>query len=371
MKHFKYKSLLNDQRGVASTVVVILVMTILTLIVIGMSQTANKEQRQALDRELSTQAVYAAESGISDVLNYLDENPPPASPPRKTECVDNPSLVTPPNPNSSNVTADGNVKYTCALYDQTPLILEYSSIGTDRSELIPISSTDGVISNITLSWQDKGGSSPLCNGASPTPASLPSTATYACGIGALRIELIDIRNPAAVSRTTLTNNLFTAFLFPRSGGASPTPVAFTTVPAASTPAATTPRLINAGCINAPTPPRKKCSVQINNLNVPQNERMFLRIKSIYRDSEVAIENNGGGAAAIGFAGAQVVIDVTGRANDVLKRIQVRSPIRDKHYFPEFGLQSTDSICKLIQIDSDATNNTYRSTNLCDNPPLTP
>lgn len=54
----------NNQSGIASMVIVILIMTLLTLIVLAMTQNSNREQRQALDRQLNSQALYAAESGL-------------------------------------------------------------------------------------------------------------------------------------------------------------------------------------------------------------------------------------------------------------------------------------------------------------------
>ena len=53
-----------------------------------------------------------------------------------------------------------------------------------------------------------------------------------------------------------------------------------------------------------------------------------------------------------FVGAQVEIDSTGKAADVLKRIRVRKSIGDlsRKLFPEFAIQSKESICKLIEVD---------------------
>ena len=42
---------------------------------------------------------------------------------------------------------------------------------------------------------------------------------------------------------------------------------------------------------------------------------------------------------------QAEVDATGRAADVLRRIQVRVPIKRNFIFPEFALGTADSICK--------------------------
>jgi hypothetical protein len=51
---------------------------------------------------------------------------------------------------------------------------------------------------------------------------------------------------------------------------------------------------------------------------------------------------------LGLAGSQIIIDSTGRAQDVLRRIQVRMSVDaggSKNQLPDNALQSTDSICK--------------------------
>ena len=65
----KLKQLQKDQNGIASIIIVVVIILILTLVVLAMSRNANREQRQALDRQLSSAAFYAAESGINDTIN--------------------------------------------------------------------------------------------------------------------------------------------------------------------------------------------------------------------------------------------------------------------------------------------------------------
>ena len=61
----------RNQHGVASIFVVMILMTILALISIGFSHLMNRELRQSLDRQLSTEAYFAAESGVNDAKIYL------------------------------------------------------------------------------------------------------------------------------------------------------------------------------------------------------------------------------------------------------------------------------------------------------------
>jgi hypothetical protein len=59
---------LRREGGFVSIIVCMIIMTILSLITIGFAQIMAREQRQALDRQLSSQAFYAAESGVNDAL---------------------------------------------------------------------------------------------------------------------------------------------------------------------------------------------------------------------------------------------------------------------------------------------------------------
>lgn len=57
----------------------------------------------------------------------------------------------------------------------------------------------------------------------------------------------------------------------------------------------------------------------------------------------------------GFENGQVLIDVTGKAQDVLRRIQVRMSVKGgsarTNYagFSDYAIQSADSVCKLYEV----------------------
>src|SRR5665213_517516 len=61
----------KDESGVVAIIVVMILVTILALIRVGFSKLMNREVRQALDRQLSVEAYYAAESGTNDAKSYL------------------------------------------------------------------------------------------------------------------------------------------------------------------------------------------------------------------------------------------------------------------------------------------------------------
>ena len=60
------KRLKQSESGIVSLMMTLVIMLVISLIVIGIAQLSRREQRQALDNQLSTQAFYAAESGVND-----------------------------------------------------------------------------------------------------------------------------------------------------------------------------------------------------------------------------------------------------------------------------------------------------------------
>jgi hypothetical protein len=64
-------------------------------------------------------------------------------------------------------------------------------------------------------------------------------------------------------------------------------------------------------------------------------------------------NNG-----INLGGDQVVIDVTAQANDILKRVQGVVALREASTldYPQYALQSMDTICKRIRVQKIGSGN---------------
>lgn len=117
----KKLTLRADNRGIVAIVVTVLLMLILSLIVLAVSQNATREQRQTLDRQLSDQAFYNAESGINEAANYIyTHKDDPTLPPKKDNC--NPL----PAPANNVLDQSGTNKYTCVLYDRLPPSVQFA-----------------------------------------------------------------------------------------------------------------------------------------------------------------------------------------------------------------------------------------------------
>lgn len=344
MMPFKLQQIRRSESGMVSIMTTMVLMIVISLVVLGFAQVSRRNQRESLDRQLSTQAFYAAESGVNDVRQLIEtavNNDTAIS--GKTSCSDNGTggfyLSLNPDIDSAH-----NVKYSCVTVNTSPSLLRYSDVGT-TSIIIPMSSGTGAPFNtITLNWQSKTNSSTPTAGCPTTVNSVFSpVSNWTCGYGVLRFDLV----PTASNSLTadkLRDDTMTSFVVPFSSGGSPT-IAY---PAGS-PASTnnTASLVGAKCTNS------GCSLTINGLTSLNQQSYAMRISSIYQDVGLQISATDPSGGALPIQGAQVVIDSTGKAQDVLRRIQVNVPLRNnsQNQLSDFGLQSTDSICKRFSVMS--------------------
>lgn len=335
-----------------SIVVTVILMLIMTLIVLAMSQNANREQRQALDRQLSDQAFYNAESGINDVAYFLYKYPD--APIDVTNCSDFLSFAKSKEPTFSNQLdgSTGTNKYSCVLYNKAPLTLEFQKIGVAESKVVPIQVRDNTgnpvtLSSLTISWDDaenpSGPISGACSFNSGSPA-LPAS----CGFGGIRAELM---NPS-ITREAMSKLSFIAFLLPNASSGSNLSILGKPYPE------------NQGVISATkcdsNPGPRRCTISITDINLPS---IYLHIRSLYRPTNITVSGSGV-SGPVRLSNAQVMIDVTGKANDVLRRVQVRAPANAQYTYPEFGLQTKESICKLISVRPNSAQATTSNGNTC-------
>src|SRR6266404_2539299 len=78
-----------NQNGMASIIIVIILVALLTLISIGFARLMGRSVNNALNNQLNDSANYAAQSGINDTIAYLQKNPGVAS----TSCSGSGSIL--------------------------------------------------------------------------------------------------------------------------------------------------------------------------------------------------------------------------------------------------------------------------------------
>jgi len=321
-----------NEAGFASMVIALTIIIILGLISVAFTQFTRHEQQQALNKQLASQAYYAAESAINDEVKTIKGNVTAG-----TAVAAKNSCTTPNNV----LDASYSVAYTCLLVDPAPTSIDYQlGAETDKSAVF---STSAVPSPLTIHWNTTGNTT--FNSSLPTNAFYPSGTTAGKWVypALLRFTITPLAD-AGFDRTSLIGNAMTIFLYPSTVNTNHT-VAYGGSGSASE------GLIASGQCDATAPsgdPIYPCSVKITGL--PSNASFSIHVLSLYKDSTVHIDGLNG-ATAIKFTGAQVLVDATGKAQDVLKRIQVRVPINPNALIPDNYVIEGQQLCKRFWTDA--------------------
>jgi hypothetical protein len=327
-------TLKNEESGFIAIMIAMILMTVLTLVLLGFVRLISREKRQALDRQLSTQAYYAAEAGISDAAKLLQTSP--------NTTINDCNGSNPLKAAYNNVLdAGARINYPCVLINPAPGSLQYDDIGQDNPEVIRMHAVDnGPITSVVMSWQDSGSSTtfPTNSGFLLSQTSVSGPNNLATSTGVLRVSMTPV--PAGpLSGDALLNASKTFFLYPHAAAA---PGAVTLLPFNQPDA--DGKFMDGGCHTGNTSPYF-CNVRWFNLN---NDTIYLKVSSLYRHSRMEVRALRAGAP-IALVGEQVLIDSTGKANDVLRRIQVRRPVQADYSVPAGALITMQGTCKRFTV----------------------
>lgn len=331
IKQLPRQRLSQSEQGMISIMTTMVLIIVISLIVLGFAQLSRSNQREALDRQLSTQAFYAAESGVNDARSLINTAVANGSTiPEKSTCTGNGGGFYTTTP---TIDSAANVKYSCLLVDPTPTTLRYTDVGTN-SVIVPLNSSNGTnFSRIELDWQSKVSGNPL-TGCSASMNAYTAASAWTCGYGVLRFDLVPTSGNS-LSASTLLAGTMTSFAYPVTAATS----------------ADVPYV--AGASNPNVRVAKNCTATGCSLNITglSTTSYYMRISSIYRNVSLQIKGLDSGGGAIEMAGAQAQIDSTGRAQDVLRRIQVSVPLasNSQNQMSDYAIQSTDSVCKRFSI----------------------
>jgi len=313
------QSIQNSQQGIISIMMTIVMMLVISLIVLGLAQISRREQRVSTDNQLSAQAFYAAESGVNDVVNILRSNP---SAPSKTACND----TTMPYDTLVPTISTG-VSYSCVLVDTSPKTL-FGKAGPTPSVYSLVSPSS--INSLTFSWgPGDGQAGNIITGCPATLSnvSLFPAASWTCPYAVLRVDLVDA---SSLNRNALFTNNQTAFLIPRAVG---------------TLGASGVNLRGATC-NIVT---QICSYTFTGLS---SNKYYARVSAIYTNGALTICGN---SCTAGFEG-QANVDVTGKAQDVLRRVRITVDLTggNQNRAAQAAILSGDSVCKRFKINDNGT-----------------
>jgi hypothetical protein len=353
----------TTEQGYAAFTVTLILMVVLSLIVLGFSQSSRREGQNALYNQLSTAAYYAAESGINDAYNIIKadyQNSVPLIAQTNNCVVDNNSNHSYVNTTNSNVLhgsgVSGQVVYTCLIVNPSPPTLVYAPIDQGHAQVVPIfgkgpSGATQALKSVTLSWQKHDLTSatnyagcPIKTSHTFAPESGVSKWSLVCDAAVLQVDIVPADGNAWATNT-LQQYTNTVFLEPDM----------------SSPSTVTTSLINGNISGAHCSTGSHTSAYdcVSTITLPVStdsnyslKGYYLHITPIYDNVDISIcsSNDSIGGTCnpnIYLYNAQALIDSTGKASDQLKRIEERvsiNPVENNNQ-PAYAIQSTNSICK--------------------------
>jgi hypothetical protein len=311
---------------------------------------------------LSDQAYFAAEAGINDATKAVQEG----FNAKKTDCdpVKNNStdpLYSQPGSQylfSNAVGDDPNIKYTCLLIDPYPTSIDLGSVGdgTDSKtfRLNTVNKDDPTVpadlKSLHISWQATGDSVlPFVSGTMASNHQFPPATSWNY-VPLLRVSITPLTS-GGINRTDLAKKTYVAFLYPKdSSTRTNTEADYPSYDYAQGIDANAGVIADANC-KTDNAPAYDCNITINNLTT---NYYVVNIRSIYGYSKVHITAQDTAGISTGFAHTQTLIDATGKAQDILHRLQVRIPSNNDFPGSDYGVKGVAGICKIWQLTPTAT-----------------
>lgn len=354
----KTKTIIRDEKGFASVVVALILIVVLSLITVGFAQLARREQQSSLDNQLSNQAFYAAETGVNDVYKLIKSGTINSGSPgvNSGTCL-NPTTFG----ISSTIDRSGDVTYPCVIVNLNPPRLHFSlAAGDNKTTTFTPSGVSGSSIDLSLSWGSSDGHTRYTHRYSTDR--FPSSTTWNTapfGPAPPVVELtVDPIGPST-DRASLQAAAFTVYLYPSNvpynsrvdrcaPGFAPS-YSCVQYPSSGPDDTSQAPIVEGKCNNANTP--DPCEVVISNIPYSAGTSYMVHLTDLYDSGNIDLIGGvpGGGVGTYNFNNAQDVIDVTGKAQNVLKRIQVYLSPPELNQNPGFAIQ-TGNLCKHFQSD---------------------
>jgi len=359
----------EHEQGVVSIFIVVFFALLISVIAMSFIGIVIRDANQSTNNDLSRSAYDSAQAGVEDAkraislynnacnsgssncgtyANYLDNEqcgalPGFASALGLRSGTGSEILV------QSNANNSFNQAYTCVnVTMKTPDYINDES--PYQSDIIPLKATSAA-TGVTLNWfthTDAGTAdgtpfTPRTTGANALPreGAWDQNAAKKYTPALLRVQLISYDD--AISDAELKANNRTIFLYPSTSGV--TNADFDTLSKVP-PDADNPTPIVAVRCNGT---QYACSINLG-LGSNAGNTSFLRVTPIYKKTTFQLELTGPSDPL--FDGVQPIVDSTGRANDLFRRVQARVRLQNQVVYPEYAVDSNNSFCKNFSVSSD-------------------
>lgn len=380
----------HKQSGAVSLFVVLFTALLITVVTVSFITLMLKNQQQASDNDLSQSAYDSAMAGVEDAKRALliwkacqESRAAPsvncaavevAIAEKRCDTLSRVGVVG--QQGNETIIQQGtsgndqayNQAYTCVKIS-TDTADAQGSLTVDTSEMIQLKGT-GAFNTIRISWfqaKDMATAGPVRLPSAPLNKLPQDTRTWSANTPALlRAQLIQsgdsfsyddldgAGNPAGKS------NANTLFLYPASTGRQ---LSFRDDDVRRV-AAKTPQQVRCQT-SALVGGAYACSAEITlpepiNGSVASRGVALLRLSALYNKTSYKIELLNG-SDVVAFNGVAPLIDATGRANDIFRRVEARVGLSDTPFStPEATVDVDGNICKNFLV----TDSTYQSTGTC-------
>lgn len=294
-----------NQAGMSSILFAMVFVIILSLLAVGFATLVRTDQQQVLDKTLSYQAQYAAESAINRKGAELVAINATGAVPADSAAGCGTTL----NLNDASFSTEAEV--TCITWKSTADTIVKDGLGTDPY-ISKLKTAAGGSSRITITW--KSVNAGTTSGYTGSPTSLPTVDS----------NLIPIMR-IAVAQSNLSG-LQRMYFVPANGNAG---------------AAGDGEVIATDCDAA-----GECSVSFNY----NTDGSWLSMMVYGGLANVTVKASSiATGAALPLVGTQAIIDANARAQEVTKRVQARISLVPQTWNPGFAL-STNGACKDFKVD---------------------
>ncbi|NTW62087.1 hypothetical protein HGB25_01595 [Candidatus Saccharibacteria bacterium] len=371
----------KHQKGEVSLFVVIFTTLLITVVTVGFIRIMIQGQQQATSTDLSQSAYDSAQVGVEDgkraILRYMNI----CSTGTQAECdlakADLDSLVC----NNAvrklsdvdSVSSDAEVKvqqsssindldqaYTCTKIQMDTIDVS-GYLEKDGAKIIPLVGLSA-FNKVKVEWfMSSDFSSTFANVSfHPMSASIPPPLISAGNWPTnrppvLRTQLAQF-NPTGFNLSGFDNggvgnsNANTLFLYPSSAGLPTMDFAANDVRRGVNPPPVPGAPKPTRCVNLSGSAVYSCSVVLtlpNVVDVSSNgPTAILRLKAIYNSTSFRVSLFDNSDTSVKFKGVQPMIDSTGRANDLFRRVQARVESIDPNFpYPDGAVQTTGNLCK--------------------------
>ena len=345
----------DNQRGMASIAIAMVIMILITLLVTSVALVTRREQRRSLDRQLNTQAFNAIEAGISDAKAAISGESPIITG-DISNCEGGGSFIDKVGTGVSSEIGS-NITYSCVLINKTNVTNYQKTVANpaDGAFIVPIDAGSGSIKTIRVSWQEKSGGSAFTDDY-----------MLSSGIGSPVLRTVLLPNYNGKSKTDLTKLSHTMFLFPRRNNTAGSAGSIDFIGDISPPATQLDadvdtrqgQFVSGNCNtgnagnNSVSGKHAEyfCSVDIK---VGGASKYYLVVQPLYKSASVDITAFDSSDNTLKLLNGQAIIDVTARAGDVIKRVQARIPSGESNElnkgvipYPGAAVATVNSLCKI-------------------------